>query len=93
MGIKAIIMLYKVLGLISGLITAWFGIMLLLFYNKFSAFNHRINARYLIGGDKYGDGSSYKIDALVLRWHTIIAIFCLLVAAWLFWTFYINMKL
>ena len=93
MDINIVILIFKIIIFISALVATWFGVMLLFFYQKFQMFNELVNGQYFVGKDKYGDGSGCKFDNWVLGWHTVIAIFCLLIAAWLFWTFYSYFKL
>ncbi|MFH1684149.1 MAG: hypothetical protein ABIA67_04620 [Candidatus Margulisiibacteriota bacterium] len=93
MNINVIIWIFRIFVLVSALAATWFGIMLLFFYEKFQVFNELVNGQKLVGKDKYGTGSGYKLDNWVMGWHTVIAIFCLLIAAWLLWVFYTYMQL
>ncbi|MFH1347712.1 MAG: hypothetical protein ABIH22_03375 [Candidatus Margulisiibacteriota bacterium] len=93
MNINIIVLIFKIVVLIAALVASWFAVMLLFFYEKFQVFNELVNGQYLVGRDKYGSGSGFKLDNWVMGWHTVIAVFCLLVAAWLFWTFYTYMQL
>ncbi len=88
-----IILVFKLIVLVGALMSTWFGVMLIFFYEKFSALNEMLNNQYIVGRDKYGDGANYKLDSWVLGWHSILGVLCLLVAAWLFWTFYSYMSL
>ena len=93
MDISILITVLKVIVLLGALVATWFGVMLLFFYEKFAVFNELVNGQYLVGREKYGDGSGNKVDSWVLGWHTVMAVFCLLVAAWMYWTFYSYLSL
>ncbi|MBN2057250.1 MAG: hypothetical protein JW782_00420 [Candidatus Saganbacteria bacterium] len=93
MDINIIILVFKVIVLIGAFVATWFGGMLIFFYDKFNALNELLNSQYLVGKDKYGDGSGFKLDNWVLGWHTVMGLACLLVAVWLYWTFYTYMSM
>lgn len=86
-------MLLRIVVLIGALVATWFGIMLLFFYEKFQVFNELLNNQYIVGKDKYGNGSGYSFDRWVMGWHTAVAILCLLLAAWLFSVFFSYLSL
>jgi hypothetical protein len=88
-----LVMVLKILVLLGALVATWFGGMLLFFYEKFAVFNELVNGQYMVGREKYGDGAGYKMDKWVLGWHSVLAILCLLIAAWLYWTFYLFLSL
>ncbi len=93
MDIGIVITALKVVVLIGGLVAAWFGVMLLFFYERFAMFNELITGQYFVGKEKYDNKQAYGLDNWVLGWHTVVAFFCFLIAAWMFWTFYTYLSL
>jgi hypothetical protein len=92
MNLNVVIVIFRIVIFIAAVVAAWFGIMLLFFYDRFQIFNEMINSNYFVGEQKYGNGSGYKMDSWIMGWHTVIAVFVLLAAGWLFWTFFNYMS-
>jgi hypothetical protein len=91
--LRIIVLLLEAVVLISALVAAWLGVMLMFYFEKFTVLNELIDSQYFVGRGNYGDGSKYKMDSWVMGWHTGLACFCLIAAAWLFCTFFSLLSL
>jgi hypothetical protein len=74
--------------LAGALIGLWFAVSFIFFYERFKIFNDLVNNNYVVGKNKYGDGSGFSFDAWVFGWHTALGIIVLLISFWLFFVFF-----
>ena len=78
----------KLIVLFGALISLWFAIMLLVFFEQLKVFSESLISGPQASGKEPPKKSGTIIDNHIMAWHFGLGLIILLVAGWLFWVFF-----